>query len=375
MIKFLKNFSSRHYFKRFGRGLVYGAILIIPPLLPFFLFSFYDASPGKLENDLHAEITRDALEKDFPTYAPQKIFKIGMYINDLSNVQVADRSFGSRFVFWTKNFYDKSTNDRAKLAEGAIRLVNADEISSELRGERSAHYASYESSGTLKNEFYLPDYPFDTHKLRFIFEPRDMTAEDIILTADENSSLSSNVSLGEWEIKSFQARSEVATAQSDFSDPSLIEKGSLWRFVPRVIFEVEIQRKIFSHLIKELLPLLIIMLMAYTNLFVEPDEFDSKIEVAFTAFLSVAALHWVATADQVGGSYLTAMDQFFLVGFSLVMLLSVEALVSRELAEEQDEVEKKVYPRWFKIVIPALKIVYPLLLVGGWYWIAWQALV
>ncbi|GEM_PF-4515264 len=360
------------FFKRISRNFLYAAIIIIPPMLPFFVFAFYNDRQAVSVNETSVVIERDALEEDFNRFTPRKIFKIGMYVQDLANVQVADRAFQSRFVFWAKNFYDKSANDRADLGTG-IRLVNADELAIENRESDSNQYVSYEASGTLKNEFYLPDYPFDTHKLRFVFEPRDMTAEEIILTADPNSSLAAGVSIGDWEIKSFEARSEIATAKSDFSDPGRIKQGSLWTSVPRVTFEVEIQRKIFSHLIKELLPLLIILLMAFTNLFIDPDEFDSKIEVTFTSFLSVAALHWVA-GEQTGVSYLTAMDKFFLVAFSLVLLLCVEALLSREFSDSSNGRSEKMHPRWFKYGVPAIRIAYPILLVVSWYWIAFIAI-
>lgn len=360
------------FFKRISRNFLYAAIILIPPMLPFFIFAFYNDRQELTTNETAVVITRDALEKDYNRFTPRKIFHVGMYIQDLANVQVADRTFQGRFVFWTKNFYDKSANDRADLKAG-IKLVNADELNIENRGEGSGQYASYEASGTLKNEFYLPDYPFDTHKLLFIFEPRDMTAEEIFLVADPNSSITSGVSIGDWEIKSFEARSEIATAKNDFSDPSLIKKGALWTSVPRVVFEVEIQRKMFSHLIKELLPLLIILLMAFTNLFIDPDEFGSKLQVAFTSFLSVAALHWVA-GEQTGVSYLTAMDKFFLVAFSLVLLICVEALLSREFSDSSNGKSEKLHPRWFRYGVPAIRIVYLIVLVVTWYWIAFTAI-
>lgn len=92
----------------------------------------------------------------------------------------------------------------------------------------------------------------------------------MILSVDPNSTLAGSVDLGEWDIRSFSASSEIHMAKSDFSDPALVQKGTLWNLVPRVVFEVTIRRQLLSHLLKELLPLLVILMVGYSNFFVDP---------------------------------------------------------------------------------------------------------
>lgn len=308
-----------------------------------------------------------------------------MYLHNLSDIQVWDRTFQGQFTYWAKNYFDKSKNDRSQLGDDSFQVVNKNDLQTELQSKRFVEkgasispfvsYVSYKAGGTLKNDFYLSAYPFDTHKLEIVVEPTHATAEEMLLSIDPNSSIGNNISLGEWKIKSFQAKSEIFTTKSDFSDPSLIGRGSLWTYVPRVTFEIEIERHIFSNLIKILLPLLIILTMAYMNLFIDPASYEVKAEVCVTSFLSIAALHWVAAGEQSGVSYLTAMDQFFLVSYALILLLTMESVLSNALssaAEQESNRTRRPHP-WFRMGTPIIRFLYPLILIGGWYWIALQA--
>lgn len=394
---------SRKLLRSLSHGFVYSALIIIPLLLPLFILSLYQSGELERNKDFQVHITRDALEKDFSRFYPRKIFEIGIHIDDLSNINVSQKLFQSRFAFWGRNFFERSSNDRSIIGKNPFRLVNEDNLSLQPRTQRSlsetineplqfsdeelsqyVSYIAYNGSGSLKNEFYLSRYPFDVHTLNFIVEPRDFAAADMLLRVDPNSSLSGDISIGEWVIKNFTASSGIHISRTDYSDPKLIKKGALWHFTSRVVFQVKIKRRILSHLIKELLPLLVIMLMAYTNFYVDPSEFEARSSVSFTSFLSVTALHWVSSGEQTGVAYLTAMDQFFIVCYTLILLVIVDAVLSRavlaadEKKKEQDKEkgikkERRAHP-WIRIGIPCLRVIYPVFLAGGWYWIAVKAI-
>lgn len=379
----------------FSRGFLFSFLILVPALTPLFLLTLYKEIAVEPKNDLQVEVTRDVIEKDFARFYPRRVFQIGIHIDDISDIKVGDRLFDSRFTFWAKNYFENSRNDRSEIGENDLRVVNTEKLDIETRavrtiegGEASTNsekkrpfigYMAFEANGSLKNDFFLRRYPFDKHKLEFVIEPRHLTAEEIILPIDPNSSLSAGISMGEWEVESFTGLSEIHEAKTDYSDPVLIQKGALWNYVPRVVFEVTIKRLLLSHLIKELFPLLIIMVMAYANFYVDPSEFETRSSVSFTSFLSITALHWVASGEQTGVSYITAMDEYFLVAYALVLLVIVEAVLSKAvLPPDANDVTKEaqkgpLHP-WIRIGIPCLRVIYPIVLAGGWYWITWRAM-
>lgn len=363
------------------RFFLYAAAIIIPIMTPLFIVLFSENIEQNEKKDLQVEVTGNALENNLEKFMPRKIFSIGIHIDDLSNIQVGDQTFESRFVYWAKNFLDRSKNDRSKVEEDFITIINRRDLEIEPKAVRYIDevleefliYTSHEADGSLKNNFYLSKYPFDKHTLKLIFEPKEATAEEMLLTIDPNSTLSGEHSLKSWKVKEFRANSEVHIAKNDFSDPETISKGTLWTSIPRATFEIVIERNILSHLIKELFPLLLITIIIYLNLFISPSMFEIRAEIAVTAFLTITALHWVASEELGSVPYLTAMDQFFLVSYGLVLLTIIEAVISKNLLPEGDKPKETLRNPWFKFVIPILKVIFPLFLATTWYWIAFTA--
>ncbi len=385
MIKtIIKSTKSAHIRKVLFRALLYSAAIIIPLMTPLFIVFFSEDISKTKHEDMQVDVIRDAMEEDLDEFMPRKILRIGMHIDDLANIQPAEQTFESRFVFWAKNYFDRSANDRSKMDVGQIDIINSNELELEEKTiryidedtEEFISYISHAGKGSLKNNFFLSDYPFDKHTLKFIFEPKDLTADEMLLTIDPDSTLSAQDSLGAWEVREFKGTSGVHVAKSDYSDPETIKKGALWTSIPQAKFEVTVERNIFSHLIKELFPLLLVVIILYMNLFVSSSMYEIRTETAITCFLTITALHWVASEELGNVPYLTAMDQFFLVSYGLVLLVTLEALISRDLLpdeEEPDLVEEAMRNPWFKMVIPGLRIIFPLFLVGSWYWIAFTA--
>lgn len=392
-------FQTRGFIKGFSRGILYSSLIILPLFAPlFFIIISQDRLPSSLQ-DHQVETTRDVMKEDFSRFRPKKVFSVGLYIDDIGNIRVNQRLFHSRFILWGKNFFNVSTSDeRALIYENEFRIVNNADLKLEQKAlrlitelpienkksEEKADaplpilYVSYEGQGDLKNEFYLKNYPFDIQTLKFIVEPRHYNAQEMLLTVDPHSALAGKINLGEWQVVSFIAHGDTQTTQSDYSDPALVEKGALWNFTPQVTFEIKIKRHLLSQLLKFLLPLMIIMLIAYSNYFVDPSRFDARFGISITAILSITALHLSAVSQLPGVSYLTAMDQFFLCAYSLILLVGIESVVSSRILPDEDapvaEWEQAYQHRWICWGLPLLRIAYPLFLFGGWYWIAWRAM-
>jgi len=375
-----------------AKGLFLSSFIIIPLFIPFFFIVLSEVPKSEKIDGVQIVIERDALEEDLSRFYPRKIFKIGVFVEDIANINFEDYFSKSKFIFWAKNFFNRSANDRSRIGKNPFVILNAEDLAiknrsvsyvekfkegtqPETEDDLYISYISYSAQGNLNQEFYLRHYPFDEHQLKIIVEPRTHTAKDMLLGIDPNSSISGDINLDNWGITSFKGSSELYTKKSDFSDPHLIKNGVIWNVVPRVTFSIFLKRNPLSHLLKEMLPLLILLIIAYSNFFVDPSYFDAKSSVAITCFLACTALHWTSGSELPGVGYITAMDEFFLYSYSLLLLVTAEAVVSHYLlrgaagttgtASIQDI---KLHP-WFRFAIPALKVISPVYLAGSWYFI------
>jgi len=369
----------------FPKPFLYASFIIIPLLLPFFAIIFSESPKEKKVSDFPVVCDRESSETAFTRFYPRKLFSIGIFLDDISNISFVNRSFEGKFIFWAKNFFERSLNDRSQIGKDPFSIVNAHDLELKKRAisyvqvsigsppstemaDPFISYLSYSAKGELSQEFRLRHYPFDEHKLDIIIEPTYQTAEDMMLWVDPNSLVAGNIDLGEFTITSFRSYAGLYTKRSDFSDPVLVEKGAIWNISPRVTFSVIIKRNPLSVLLKTMLPLLILLLMAYSNFFVDPRLFDAKNAMAVTGFLAAAALHWTSGGELGNMGYLTAIDELFLFSYALFFLVAIESVVSYNQAANKMEDEKKLHTR-FPYFLLILKVVYPLFLAGGWYFV------
>jgi len=378
-------------------ALPFAAIVIAICALPFFMMTCAVDGPGRPPAELRVQVVDQGWEKAFQRFAPRKVYHVGLHVEEMAALSVEDRTFFTRGVLWAKSLFERSLNDRNELDPDELRILDQDELTVERRAVRAVPgsppvtapadakpgddeppppfllYTSHELSGTIRTSFPLQDFPFDVQRLDVTVEPAASTAEDLVLAVDPASSLSPCPNLGEWQILGFEGRSSTRVARSDYSDPDLIGRGVLWNHVPRVTFTVVVKRRLLSHLIKDLFPLLIIMLMAYSCLFIAEDQFDARICMAVTSLLSVLALHWSSRSDLPGVAYLTAMDEFFLISYSLVLLVTVEAVITARLVPAEGEEPPPEPHPWIAFGIPCMRVLFPLLLGGGWLLVVWRA--
>ncbi|MBC8434174.1 MAG: hypothetical protein H8D96_19880 [Desulfobacterales bacterium] len=371
---------------------LYSVLVIVPLLLPFFAIIFSQGLKDKEHTDFTVVSNWESEKTAFTRFYPRKLFSVGIYIDDISGINFADRSFDSKFVFWAKNFFERSANDRSQLGKDPFNIINAADLDIRWRAasyvkndpdsdnsrnldDPFVSYISYNVKGKLAQEFYLEHYPFDEHKLKIILEPAYQTAEDMMLWVDPNSLVAGHIDLGEFKITSFTGRSTLHTKRSDFSDPVLITKGAIWNISPRVTFSVNIKRNPFSVLIKTIVPLLILLLMAYSNFFVDPQLFDAKNAMAVTGFLAAAALHWTSGGELGNIGYLTAIDEFFLFSYALFFLVAIESVVSYNRFQSASRAdishlneEKRVSGKT-SFFLPLLKILFPVFLASSWYFV------
>ncbi|MBF0102203.1 MAG: hypothetical protein HQK77_14980 [Desulfobacterales bacterium] len=319
-------------------------------------------------------IYRNAIEHEFTRFYPRKIIYLGVFIDNIYNIDISNGCFNGKFIFWAKNYFNHSANDRSQFGgENYFTVVNGssidiqpkitrylDDKTNDTKEKTYISYVSYMIKGELSQDFNLKNYPFDTHTLKIVIEPTHDTAEDVLFGIDANSLIPDYIDLGEWNIKSFDGYSGLREKETDYSDPLLIQKGSIWHIVPQVTFSIKIIRKFLPHLIKEIIPLLILILMGYSNLFLTNENFDVKSAMAITGFLAAAAIHWNASNNiQVG--YITAIDKFFLYSYALFLLIAIEAVVSKILS---DNISHSHF--WFRICIPILRIIFPIFLALTW---------
>lgn len=182
---------------------------------------------------------------------------------------------------------------------------------------------SHRVRATIRSNFDLHDYPFDRQRLairvehrwygpaRMRFVPDDGAIPD---GSDAKTAfLSRDLDIQQWQVLGVAHRADIYTYETDFGS---IEKGQWDGQSSRYTFEVTIARPFFPYLLKVVLPLLIVVGMAFLAFAIRPARFDSKVSLLVTALLSTVALHLTQASALPEVGYLVRADMFFLVSYA-----------------------------------------------------------
>lgn len=196
---------------------------------------------------------------------------------------------------------------------------------------------------TIRTNFELHDYPFDRQTLAIRLEHRWFGPAKMRFVPDDGAIpegstartafLARDLDIQQWRVLDVRHHAEIYTYETDFGS---IEKGTWDGQSSRYGFAVTIARPFFPYLLKVVMPLLIIVGMAFLAFAIRPARFDSKVSLLVTALLSTVALHLTQASALPEVGYLVRADMFFLVSYAALgaslLLVTLEHRRS-ELAE------------------------------------------
>jgi peptide/nickel transport system substrate-binding protein len=255
-----------------------------------------------------------------PVWAiPAKRVYAGVYLHDVTKLDQKDGVFDVDLELWAKWLGDF---DAEKLA-----LANGSSLTRELVGKENDgdwHAARWRVRGTLRGEFPLQRFPFDSQILSVALELPAQVAELIPDLA--GSGVRSRFSITGWIYQpQFKPRVSTEVYRSDLG--SLTNEGRPTG-MNRVAFEVAIHRPLLMVGLKLFLPLVIILMVGMLGLFIHPDQLEARASIGVTALLSCFAFQFTVSTTLPDVAYLTIADGLFLVAYivtSAALMLSIAA--------------------------------------------------
>ena len=178
-------------------------------------------------------------------------------------------------------------------------------------------YNIYRIEGRFFHAFELNRYPFDEHSLEITLEDNTNTTDKIEYVADlESSRLGDRIRIPGWNIDAWELKVRSNHYATNFGDPRDGIEGSDYA---NACFSIEISRGVRYFLWKLLLPLLLVLVLAWSALLGHPDRVDVRSAMAGTALLTAVFLQlsYSSTLPEVG--YLTLLDRIYVLAYVLII--------------------------------------------------------
>ena len=294
---------------------------------------------------------------------PATIVKVGTHVVAMRNIDTRAQSFYADFYLWLR--FAAADEARDKLIIDNLEPVNGkfeskDEVDRKLvNGE---WYVCFRVTGTFFFDQDLRLYPFDRQTLELSFENSRMETGEMVFADDKDSYAQSGepekywginhaVSIPEFKLSHVTRTMAEASYPTNFGDPERKKTGSRYsRYVLRAAFD----REYLSYAFKILIPLLIILAMAYLVFYLPPDQLDTAAAVAVTALLSCMAYNVAVSQNMPDIGYLVLSDKFFIASYALLFLTLAETFAAFVMTERDQAAAAIALSKRARWVFPLL---------------------
>jgi hypothetical protein len=257
-----------------------------------------------------------------------------------SKLNTIDPAYGLKFANLIKE--DKTTRTSEYNIKPVISYSN--ELKGYAQDQAEITYDSI-SNYTIKNEFNLRSFPFDKQKIKFFLynDKRGLedyrslitswTARKALEFADINNKNQNNIE--GWNIVGVNTTYEI------YNDPNNGPRDGV-----SITFDVE--RKSGYYLFKIILPIILILTVCWSAVWIDPKEIESRLTITIVCLLSLIAYNFVIDSELPKLDYLTVMDYIILVSYvystipNFLSVMSFQMIkTNKPLAEKFESYEKR----------------------------------
>jgi hypothetical protein len=288
------------------------------------------------------------------------VIEVGVFIIDIDEIDDVNQRFGID-LFLLARWYDPRLELPAEQKRGQTRFLALDEVwtpgvlvlnnrglTAQLKegvkvDDMGNVWFQNRLSGQLAANLEFRDFPFDVQRLPVDIVSYEHSADEMTFSVhSELFSQADEFSIEGWRLKTLE------TELSYFTAPASQQE------YPRLTFVVEATRDSEYYVLTMLVPMALIIFMAWTVFWLQPNMVPPRIAISTASIFSLIALGVSIRLGLPKVSYLTKAD-IFVLGCTLMVFiaLAVAVLGSRWANSERMEQAMKAnaIARWVYMIL------------------------
>ena len=190
---------------------------------------------------------------------------------------------------------------------------------------------------TIKQNFQLENFPFDSHKLTLTISSYSYTDYEVTFNAYKEPTIFEWMT-NEWKV----------TNSGDLFYESLAG-------YPAVTYSLGIKRLPGFYISKYILPLSLIITISSIVFWIslERIEIADRVEIIITSLLTVVAFDFVSNENLPKLSYLTTLDMVLILSYLILTLTMIETLIAHLLQQKQMAQRATTLDKISRVLFPA----------------------
>ncbi len=262
---------------------------------------------------------------------------VGVYINDIQQLDLTTHSYAMDFYVWLR-WKNADINPSASLEYmnpfqlwGHVATPLYEEPQDLADGSK---YMAIRHQGQFNSKLPLEKYPFDEQSLIFEFEDNSAGADAQVFVPDQVPvTLNPELTLPGYVI----GKPVLTVASKPY--PTNFGDTRLTKLEPysRVTVMVPVHRPTMTYAIKTILPLFLVAICASLIFFIHPNYVEARIGLGITALLTLVALQLTTNSQLPEVDYLMMIDMLFFAAYLFVIASMAQAVRTSWLAHRSED--------------------------------------
>ena len=229
---------------------------------------------------------------------------------------------------------DKSLERRKNIITPYSKLKGVDDAMNALAVE-----VRQSNVFEVKNQFNLRSFPFDKQKL--IFELKDDVYNNDVrnLTVGKTSYETLNNFMKLDDIPGW-VKQKYEFNYTSVQIPGMQKSD----YAQGVRLEIVLERKVGYYIFKVIFPIILILLICWASVWINPKELESRLTITIVCFLSLIAYNFVIDSELPKLEYLTVLDWIILISYVYATIPNILSVYSFRISSANkvlcDKVER-----------------------------------
>ena len=235
---------------------------------------------------------------------------------------------GQHYRFDNLMQFDKDQIQTSYFLSTNAKESGDSEDSLELRYNQEGNFVFY-------NDFNLKSFPFDKQILKILIYDDFYRLENRSLFTGSRSMRDldyfvANKKLVGWNILNAEVIDTI------YQDPNRATAGSA------ISLEIKIERKHGYYIFKVILPIILILMVCWSVVWVDPKELESRLTITIVCLLSLIAYNFVIDSELPKLEYLTVLDWIVLISYIYATVPNFLSVISFRLLKTNKVLGDKI---------------------------------
>lgn len=290
-----------------------------------------------------------------PARAQPDTVKIGVFVNDIYDINLSEKSFSTQFWVWF-NF----RNPELKPLE-TLEFSNSKSIESSLdftEQKDGITWAGKKVHAVIKKDWDIRRFPFDEQLMTIELEESNEDIGSMVFVPDtENTKLDPKLTLSNWEIERFELSAETKKYATTYGDPTLSE-GSEY---PHATLNIFIKRQSWGLFFSLFTGLYVAFFISSLVFFIDPVDVDPRFGLSVGGLFAAVGNKYIVDSILPQSTTFTLVDKLHILTYIFLLLCIVLSVISLRIWKNGRQINSARFDRRAYFIIVSVYA-----LINGW---------